>query len=379
MYAIDSAPQPHSTTLPPASDASSHGDVALAIAKAHFTARGWRPMVIQPPVLQELCEDVSALLLMNDAGDTVWLSTRHWAALADPVDAFRREMVCVSAARVNETILVYDGDFPENVVEAAVHESSLRLVDAVVLRTMSPSPSRIAAAVSTAAATTRRQRLARPARQAAHYLAQVMDTRPLAAAERYFQDKFATRLRQLDGERRKLKTLSSALLVLVGASLGFLAFSMVMLMRTPESDEAVSRVVQMDSPPLPQPMPPPQGYVAQAAGVSDATMRSAYISSPQQMASQPRLLAAAPTSDGSQASSAMPGTGGVHGYEDVEQTQRRADDAMRVIASSTREVRVAHPPATSTTIPTSSASFIRSGDPAMAEGDASSRDPAMVD
>lgn len=376
MYAIDSAPKPQSTKQQNASDASSRTDAALAVAKAHFIARGWRPVAIQPPALQELREDVSALLLMNDVGDTVWLSTRDWAALANPVDAFRREMVCVRAARVNETILVYGGDFPENVVDAAVHEPSLRLIDEVVLGTMSSeSPSSAAAAV---AAPTRRQRLARPARQAAHYLAQAMDTRPLAAAERYFHDKFATRLRQLDGERRKVRTLSTALLVLVGASLGFLAFNMVVLMRAPETGETVSRTMQMDSPPLPQPMPPPQGYVAQAAGVSGATMRGAYMSSPQQMAAQPRLLAAAPIYGDLLSSSAVD-TGAAHMYTDIEQSQRRADDAMRVIADSTREVRVAHPSAVSTAAPTSSVHFIHSGDPAMAQGDASSTDPAMVD
>ena len=373
---------PENTMPSPASDASSRTDAALAIAKAHFIARGWRPLVIQPPALQKQCEDVSALLLMNAAGDTAWLSTRDWSALANPVDAFRREMVCVRAARVNEAILVYDGDFPDNVVEVAAHEPSLKLIDAAALRVMSPVPPSYA--VAAAVAPTRRQRLAGPARQAVHYLAQVMDTRPLAAAERYFHDKFAHRLRQLNGERRRLKTLSTALLILAGASVGFLAFNMVVLMRTPETGETGPRIVRVDPQPLPQPMPPPQGYVAQAAGVSGVAMRNANVSYAPQIASKPLMLvAAAPISGDPEASLAFTDAGAAHGYGDIEQAQRRADDAMRVIADSTHEVRVAHPPAVltaiPTAIPTTSVPFVRSVDPAMAGSASSPPDPAIVD
>lgn len=383
MYAIDTAlklegQQPDSMPPSPASDATSRTDAALALAKAHFIARGWRPVAIQPPELQRLCEDVSVLLLMNDAGHTTWLSTRDWSTLANPVDAFRREMVCVRAARVNETILVYDGDFPDNVVEVAAHEPSLKLIDAAALRAMSPvaSPSAVVAAL----APTRRQRLVRPARQAAHYLAQVMDTRPLAAAERYIQDKFAHRMRQLNGERRRLKTLSTALLIMVGASLGFLAFNMVLLLDKPESSGTESRTVRADPQPLPQPMPPPQGYVAQAAGVSGVVTRNAYASYRPQIAPRPALLvAAAPISGDPEASLAIADAGAARGYEEVKQTQRRADDAMRVIAGSTREVYAAHPLAVSTSVPATDMPYVRSVDPAMADSESSLRDPAIVD
>lgn len=369
MYAIDTSPGPHSlkpeaTTPSPACDATSRTDAALAVAKAHFVARGWRPLSIHPPALEQRCEDVSALLLMNDAGDTAWLSTRDWSALANPVDAFRREMVCVRAARVNETILVYDGDFPENVVEAAAHEPSLKLIDAAALRSMSSMA--LPPAAAAALAPTRRQRLTRPARQAAHY----------------FHDKFAYRLRQLNGERRRLKTLSTALLILVGASLGFLAFNMAVMLQAPETGETGSRTVQADPQPLPQPMPPPQGYVAQAAGVSGMASRRAYVSSyRQEIAPKPMLLvAAAPISDAAEASLAVSDTGAdaTHAYEDVQQTQRRADAAMQVIADSTREVpapRPAVPTSTSATV----VPYVRPADPSMADSESSLPDPAKVD
>ena len=379
MHPIDNASEPASTKpqniMPtPASDASSRTDVALAIAKAYFIECGWRPLVIQPPALQQLCKDVSALLLMNDTGDTAWLSTRDWSALADPIDAFRREMACVRAASVNEAILVFGGDFPDNVVEAAAHEPNLKLIDAVVLRTMSPGSPLCAAAAMPAP--TRRQRLARPAQQAVHYLSQVMGARPLMAAERYFQDKFAHRLRQLDGERRRLKTLSTALLVLVGASLGFLAFNMVILMQAPETDEAGSRAARTNPQPLPQPLPPPQGYVAQAAGVSGSTMRGAYVSPRPHIVPKPMVAtAAASISSGPEAALAIADSGTARGYEDVEQLQRRADDAMRVIADSTREVHRTRAPAVSA----SGQPSVRPVDQAMADNEFPPPDPASID
>lgn len=379
MHPIDTAPKPQGQPperMPPspAGDAISRTDAALALAKAHFIARGWRPVAIQPPALQKQCEDVSVLLLMNDAGGTAWLSARDWSALANPVDAFRREMVCVRAARVDETILVYDGDFPGNVVEVAAHEPSLKLIDGVALRSMSTAtPSSVAAV---AMVPTRRQRLSAPARQAAHYI----------------HDTFAHRLRQLNGERRRLKTLSTALLILVGASLGFLAFNMAVALQTPDADEAASGTVQAGPQPLPQPLPPPQGYVAQAAGVSGMATRNAEVSSyRQEVAPKPMLLvAAAPISDGSDASLAIANEGAARGYEDVELTQRRADEAMRVIAGSTREVRVERPttPTSVSTHPAESRSvssratsvpYVRSTDPAMADSALSPPDPASID
>lgn len=387
MHAIDAAPNLES--MPPSlmNDGTSRTDAALAVAKGHFIARGWRPMAIQPPALQKLCEDVSMLLLMNDAGDTAWLSARDWSALGNPVDAFRREMVCVRAARVNETILVYDGDFPENVVEVAAHEPSLKLIDAAALRSMSTAAAPAAAVVAAAMAPTRRQRLAHPARQAARYLAQVRDARPVAAAERYFHDRFAHRVRQLNGERRRLKTLSTALLMLVGASLGFLAFNMVVVLQAPESSDAETRTLQADPQPLPQPMPPPQGYVAQAAGMSGGPTRSAHAAYRLERAPKPILVAAVPASGSPVIADAGLVRGKEHGYEDVELTQRRADAAMRVIAGSTREVRAASPAAVATGVPiiaptsapTPDMPSVHPMDPAMADSELSPPDPAIID
>ncbi len=397
---IDNAPDaaaldPQGTPPSSASDATLGSTDALAVAKAHFIARGWRPLAIHPLELEKRCEDVSALLLMNDAGDTAWLSSRDWSALANPVDAFRREMACVRAAHVNETILVYDGDFPDNVVEVAAHEPSLRLIDAAALRSMPPIAQSSVASASTAP--TRRHRLAAPARQAAHYFAQVRGTRPVAAAERYVHDRFAHGLRQLNGERRRLKTLSTALLVLLGASFGFLAFNMVVVLQTPDNEHADPTTAQTDPMPLPQPMPPPQGYVAQAAGSPGMAMRGAAATYRMETAPQPARLATvelATVASGSGATTtswvdASADNGAMRSDEDVEQTQRRADDAMQVIAGSTQEVRTPTPqpmistnvaaPNASTIVPAASVPLVRSVDPAMADGEGWPADPAIVD
>lgn len=387
MHANDIAPEagrrnPDGIPASPASDSTWRTDAALASARSHFIARGWRPMAIRPPGLETLCGDVSMLLLMNDTGGTAWLSARDWSALTDPVEAFRLEMTCIRDARVHETILVYDGDFPAAVVEVAALEPSLKLIDAAALRAMSSTSSVVAAAL----APTRRQRLG-PARQVAHYLAQVRVTRPVAAAERYFQDRFANRLRQLNHERRRLKTLSTALLVLAGASLGFFAFNVFVMVQAPEASASGPRAAQANVRPLPQPMPPPQGYVAQAAGVSGATLRSANVSYRLERAPAPMRSVDTSISDGAQSSSAIAHGGAVRGYEDVELTQRRADEAMRVIAGSTREVRPASPAAASAGVPTSvptnapapGVPSFHPVDPAMADGGLSRPDPASVD
>lgn len=375
MYTVDNAlkpdiPQSRGSGSPSVGDATFRTGAALAVARAHFTARGWRPLAIQPSTLQKLCDDVSMLLLMNDAGHTAWLSTRDWSALANPVDAFRREMVCVRAARVDETILVYDGDFPDNVVEAAAYEPSLKLIDAAALRAMSAVALPPAAAVM---APTRRQRLARPAQQAAHYV----------------QDRFAYRLRQLNGERRRLKTLSTALLLLVGASLGFLAFNMVVMMSESDADDSASQTVQADPKPLPQPMPPSEGYVAQAAGVPGMAARGASIAPGRPETSpKPMLLVATASPSGSMTPSQAIAENATQGYEDVEQTQRRADAAMRVIEGTTQEVRPvttsalaqnAVVPNAASSVPPIGVPLVRAVDPAMADSESSLRDPAIVD
>lgn len=375
MNANDFAPEPghrnpEGTPSSPVSDVVSHTDAALASAKNHFIASGWRPMAIRPPGLETLCGDVSMLLLMNDAGGTAWLSARDWSALANPVDAFRREMVCVRAARVDETILVYDGDFPDNVVEAAAYEPSLRLIDAAALHAMATVALPQTPAVL---APTRRQRLTRPAQQAAHYV----------------QDRFAYRLRQLNGERRRLKTLSTALLVLIGTSLGFLAFNMVVMMSETDADGTGSQAVQADPTPLPQPMPPPEGYVAQAAGVSGTAQRGAYLA-PSRPATSPETTLLVPTTStsGGMTPSQAIAENATQGYEDVEQTQRRADAAMRVIEGTTQEVRPvatsaltqnAVVPNAASSVPPIGVPLVRSVDPAMADSESSPRDPAIID
>lgn len=355
------------STMPP-NDAMPRADGmrALSTAKAHFVARGWRPLAIEPPALRERCGDVVVSLLMNDAGETLWLSTRDWSVLSHPQDAFRREMACVRAARVDRTILVYDGDFPDGVVEAAAHAPQLRLIDAAILHEMAVAePPPIASTVGASApfaspgrAQTYGQRLAQPARRAARYLSQVADARPVAAAERYLHRTFAHRLRQVDGERRRLKTLGTTALVAIGASIGFFAFNLVLLKHAPDGDDTASmRVVQTDAKPLPQPLAPPQGYVAQAAGLSSSMPRATYASSGRAFHRGETGDASPRTSQASMMSSAMthvamaddgdmvPASNAMDlRHLDIQETQRRADEAIQVIASSTPEVGGARQP-----------------------------------
>jgi hypothetical protein len=357
---------PSASTMPPNDAMPRADDVrALAIAKAHFVARGWRPLAIEPPALRERCGDVVVSLLMNDAGETLWLSARDWSALPHPLDAFRREMACVRAARVDQTILVYDGDFPDGVVEAAAHTPQFRLIDAAILREMAvAAPPRIAPAIAAASpaalgrAATYGQRLAQPARRAARYLSQVVDARPVAAAERYLHETFARRLRQVDGERRRLKTLGTVALVAIGASIGFFAFNLVLLKHAPDGDDSASmRVAQTDAKPLPQPLAPPQGYVAQAAGLSSSMLRATYAPSDRAFHPSHAVEASPRTSQASRLSNgtapvAMADDRGIAPassamdlrHFDIEATQRRADEAIAVIASSTPEVGGARQP-----------------------------------
>jgi hypothetical protein len=389
----------------PPNDAASRTDTvrALATARAHFVRRGWRPLAIEPPALRERCEDVTVSLLMNDAGETLWLSTRDWSALPHPLDAFRREMACVRAARVDRTILVHDGDFPDGVVEAAAHAPQLRLIDAAILREMAVAdPPMDAAAIpasrtsaSAGRAPTRAQRFAQPAWRAARYLSQVVDARAVAAAERYLHETFARRLRQIDGERRRLKTLGTAALMAIGASIGFFAFNLVWLQHAPEDGDSASvRVARTDARPLPQPLAPPQGYVAQAAGVSSSMLRVAHASSGSAFHRDdpanvwPRTSRASMMSNATahvaMADEAMADDGGMapapsamdFRHLDIEETQRRADEAIKVIASSTPEVGRARPPA-ATAMDTAAA--IGRGDALPIDAAPVPEDPARVD
>ena len=137
---------------------------------------------------------------------------------------------------------------------------------------------------------------------------------------------------------------------------------------------------------MPQPMPPPQGYVAQAAGVSGMTTRSAYVSSyrPEISAKPMLLMTAAPIGDGTDASAVIADAGAAnghedHGYKDIEQSQRSADDAMQVIADSTREVHAPPPPAVPASAPAIPVPVVPPVDPTMADSEASLPDPAKVD
>lgn len=360
---------------------------ALAVAKAHFTARGWRPMSIQSPDLAERCADVSATLLMNDAGGTAWLSARDWSALPNPVDAFRREMICVRSAKVQEVILVHDGDFPEAVVEIAAREPGMKLVDAVALRSMSDSvpPSGVHVPPMS-----RRERFVRPARNAVASLhaqaTRAVDSHLLPATERFVSKRLAQRLRQMDGERRKLRNLVTGGLVVMGFAVGFLMFNLVVLLRAPE-EAPVPRMAQAARPMLPTPLPPAEGYVAQAADVGAYVPAFRTAGSPQTMSPQAigsSIERSRATSRAIEPDVVATSATVQPGLDDYALAQMRADEAMRVIADDTPEIDAASRMAASwrrsnAIDDTVASNASHTADPAMVGGATARPDPAGVD
>lgn len=355
---------------------------ALAVAKAHYIARGWRPVSIQPPVLAERCRDVSAILLMNEAGGTAWLSSREWSMVSSPVDAFAREMACVRAAKVEDVILVHDGEFPEAVVDMAAQQLRIKLVDAVGLQAMSSGLPPVGAKASPMS---RRERLIRPAREAVAsmhaHATRAMDAHLLPATERFVSKRLAQRLRQMDGERRRLRNLVTGGLVVMGFAVGFLMFNLVVLLRAPE-EAAAPRVAEAARSMLPAPLPPAEGYVAQAADAG--TYRPAFrvAVSPQSIGSSmapPRMAAPAVEADVIATSATVQ-----PGLDDLALAQLRADEAMRVIADDTPEIHAASRMAASwrrdDAIEGAVAPSARySTDPAMVDDATARPDPAGVD
>lgn len=351
---------------------------ALALAKAHFAERGWRPVSIQSPLLDAQCRDASAALLMNDDGATAWLSARDWSALANPVDAFRREMVCVRAAKVQEAILVYDGEFPEAVIEVAAQEPGLKLVDAVALRAMrGATASRgVASGIQS-----RRQRFISPARNAVASLhahaTRAVDTRLLPATERFVSKRLVQTLRRMDGERRKLRNLVTGGLIVMGFAIGFLLFNLVILIRAPD-DAVPPPVASTPRPALPAPLPPPQGYVAQVADapVYVASVRPAIL---------PRATATMAIADaGMRASSTLPDAVTTSatiptGLDDFAVSQMRADEAMRVIADDTPEMRVSGHVVAAAAHEVVAPRAVPTGDPAKVDGEPAVQDPADIE
>lgn len=356
---------------------------ALATAKAHFVARGWRPLAIHPPLLDIQCSDVSVVLLMNDAGATVWLSARNWSALPNPVDAFRREMICVRSAKVADIILVYDGGFPDAVIEVAVQEPGLKLVDGVALRDMAATSG---GTVPGSTGAPRRPGIARPARDAVNSLhahaTRMFDTRLIPATERLVSKRLAQALRHMDGERRRLRHLVTGGLIVMGFAIGFLLFNLVVVLRTPD-DVGQPPVVASAPPPLPAPTPPPQGYVAHAADAAPyvAVVRPAAM--PAMVGST--ALAAAGTPVTRAAPDVVATTATVPtDMDDFARAQMRADEAMRVIAEDTPEMRV---PSRTASLPRQEAEMSRAVppepaqpvDPAMVDGDSGVPDPADIE
>jgi hypothetical protein len=384
QHAPDASLSPDSRPSPGMSTAE-----ALATAKAHFVARGWRPLAIHPPLLDIQCNDVSVVLLMNDAGATAWLSARDWSALPNPVDAFRREMICVRSAKVQDVILVYDGEFPDAVIEVAVQEPGLKLVDAVALRDMAATG---ACAVPGPTGTPRRRGIARPARDAVNSLhahaARMFDTRLIPATERLVSKRLAQALRHMDGERRRLRHLVTGGLVVMGFAIGFLLFNLVVLLRTPD-DAGQPPAVVSAPPPLPAPTPPPQGYVAHAADAAPyAAMSRPAIAprmpAPGMPAPIAAMAAAGPPATGVAADVVATTASVPTDMDDFARAQMRADEAMRVIAEDTPEMRVssraAPLPRQDVEMPRAASSEpAQPVDPAMVNGDSAVPDPADIE
>lgn len=317
-------------------------DRALDVVRRHYAALGWRPVSLRSPRTEDRA--AKALLMLDGNGRSTWVCARDWSESARAVAMFRSDMARFRVARADDAMLVFDGEFPEAVVEAAAAEPGLRLIDAATLRSMATAAPRPIGA-----------RLAQPARTAARAMhdrvARAMDDTLLPATERYFSPRFARALRTLDGERRQVRRLATATLLLMGLAAGFLLFNAVLALRDPAPAGNAARDEAASSPaPLPAPEPPPQGYVAATVGAPDP--RAAYVSPYANGAAPARPAAAVAPMIATMA--ATPAAAVVAGSDrqDLEgsaDAARRADEAMRVIAADTPELRRNHgaPPADS--------------------------------
>ena len=224
------------------------------------------------------------------------------------------------------------------------------------------------------------QRVIGPARHAIASLhahaARAADMRWLPATERFVSKRLVQTLRSVDRERRKLRNLVTGGLIVIGFAIGFLLFNLVVFIRTPD-DATPVRVAAASGPVLPAPLPPAEGYVAQAA---DAAMfvpairpsvlpreiaATASASSPTlESRAEPELVASSAT---------IP-----TGLDDFAVSQMRADEAMRVIADDTPEMRVSGHAASASHDAEASRS-LSLGDPAMVDGDPAVQDPADIE
>lgn len=166
-----------------------------------------------------------------------------------------------------------------------------------------------------------------------------------ATRERHVLHRMARRVRELNVERRHLRTLTTSAMALTGLAAGFFLFNVFLISRVPDREVGASPMTgeQRVGDPRPLPTPPAQGYVAAIAGRGRIASISAGPGGDSPV--DRGMMAGAPT--GSVASSYVrvePATDLSTPTMTAERHDGVAygtpDDAIRVIAHDTPEIRM---------------------------------------
>lgn len=237
--------------------------------------------------------------------DYVLVQCKHWNAKQVPHNAVHELLGIMVNEGATGAILVSSGEFTRAAQEAAERQGHVRLIDGDGLREMlgpiaEPSP----------AATRGTQR------DAVRSLASSVGERMLSAAEDRIRGE-ASRASAHAGSRMMSRLGNAALMwVLSKAALVLLMFlslwiGLYLVVGTMRRIATSAPKTTTSAAALPAPQPPPQGYVAQAAGVNDDRYAPRVEAVP-----APRALTAA----------------------EIREAQRRADEAIKVIEKTTPEM-----------------------------------------
>lgn len=257
-------------------------------------------------------------LKLRRQNEYVLVQCKHWNAKQVPHNAVHELLGIMVNEGATGAMLVSSGEFTRAAQEAADRQGHVRLIDGDALRDMlgpifeaSPIES---SSMESSSIGARRRAMASPYADTMRSMASVVGERMLSAAEDRIRGE-ASRT----GTRgsRTMSRAANAALILALSKIAmaillflFLWFGMRMFV------DSLQRIVTPAPRPttavdLPAPQPPPQGYVAQAAGVSDDRYAPQVETPP-----APRVPTPA----------------------EMREAQRRADEAIKVIEKTTPEM-----------------------------------------
>lgn len=235
----------------------------------------------------------------------VLVQCKHWNAKQVPHNAVHELLGIMVNEGATGAILVSSGEFTRAAQDAADRQGHVRLIDGDALREMLGP---IAEPPSAAARGAQRD--------AVRSLASSVGERMLSAAEDRIRGE-ASRAGTRVGSRMMSRAGNTALIwVLSKIAMALLMFfslwlGLRLVVGTMQSIATPAPKTTRSAVALPAPQPPPQGYVAQAAGVNDDRYAPRAEAAP-----APRVLTAA----------------------EIREAQRRADEAINVIEKTTPEM-----------------------------------------